>query len=422
MNKDFFSKSFLLIFTFLSVFFIIETQNYKYISSKTFITLFGLNLSIIIVYFLKNKRFLIYVNLLILFILIFFINFILFLTNPSNPLDGQKFKFITKNNYKPAVAPITFLKSEIEILPLSGLSNEKTVTANENGYWGIFESDEFGFNNKKGQHENILNTNNKKLIFLGDSMTQGSAVHQNETFVNIINDNKDFTTLNLAYGGNGFLLSLATYMEYGKHIKNSNVIFCFYEGNDFYEYEMEEKNNVILKKYFNKNYSQNLKDKNIIKDDLVRKKILQEKKMFLQKNKFKDKMIYYYSEIIKMNNLRKRIGLVNNKKEIYAYNNENFIVFEKILDQYQEIVSENDSSFTFIYIPSREHFYIGNPYHNNYEKIIRILKQKKINYIDLYKEMKNSQNPLDFFPKKIMRHFSAEGHKKLSKIIVENLY
>ena len=421
MTKDFFSKIFIFIFISLSVFFIIETQNYKYLNSKTFITLFVLNLVIIISYFLKSKRFLIYVNLLVSFFLIFFINFFLFLTDPSMPLASQKFKFIDENNYTPAVAPITFLKSDNEILPLSGLSNKKTVTANENGYWGIFNSDEFGFNNKKNLHKNILNANNKKLIFLGDSMTQGSAVHQNETFTHIINENKDFTVLNLAYGGNGLLLSLATYMEYGKHIKNSNVIFGFYEGNDFYEYEVEEKNNVILKKYFNKNYSQNLKNYNIKKDALVQNKILQEAK-FLQKNEFKDKMSYYYSEIIKMNHLRKRIGILNNNKEIYAYSNENFRVFEKILDQYQEILSENESSFTFLYIPSREHFYPGSPYNSVYEKTIKMLKRKNINYIDLYSEMKNSQNPLEFFPKKVMRHFSAEGHKKLSKIIIKNLY
>jgi hypothetical protein len=176
-----------------------------------------------------------------------------------------------------------------------------------------------------------------------------------------------------------------------------------------------------LKKYFNKNYSQNLKNYNIKKDALVQNKILQEAK-FLQKNEFKDKMSYYYSEIIKMNHLRKRIGILNNNKEIYAYSNENFRVFEKILDQYQEILSENESSFTFLYIPSREHFYPRSPYNSVYEKTIKMLKRKNINYIDLYSEMKNSQNPLEFFPKKVMRHFSAEGHKKLSKIIIKNLY
>ena len=122
-----------------------------------------------------------------------------------------------------------------------------------------------------------------------------------------------------------------------------------------------------------------------------------------------------------MNTFRKRIGLLNNKKEIYAYSSENLDVLEEILDLYKALTTKNNSSFTFIYIPAREHFYFGNTYQDNYEKIIKILNRKNIKYIDLYQEMKNYGDPLSFFPSKIMRHFSAEGHKKLSKIIIKNL-
>ena len=52
--------------------------------------------------------------------------------------------------------------------------------------------------------------------------------------------------------------------------------------------------------------------------------------------------------------------------------------------------------------------------HNYYDR-------NNIKYIDLYQEMKNYGDPLSFFPAKIMRHFSAEGHKKLSKILIKNL-
>ncbi|WP_440907766.1 hypothetical protein [Candidatus Pelagibacter sp.] len=327
---------------------------------------------------------------------------------------------MNENNYFPEVPPITHLKNNLEILPLSGLSNVMTVTANENNYWGTYLSDEYGFNNEKEQHIKIINAKNNKLIFLGDSMTQGSAVYQNENFVSIINENKNFTALNLAYGGNGLLLSLATYIEYGNHIQNSNIIFCFYEGNDFFEYEVEEKKNKKLKKYLTGNFSQNLISLNEKKDSIVKDKVSQQNKL-IEEDNLLNKINYYYNEIIKMNTIRKRIGLLNNKKEIYAYSSENFNVLEEILDLYKVLATKNNSSFTFIYIPAREHFYVGNTYQDNYEKIITILNRKNIKYIDLYQEMKNYGDPLSFFPAKIMRHFSAEGHKKLSKILIKNL-
>ena len=37
------------------------------------------------------------------------------------------------------------------IFPLSGFSNTKTIFCNENGYFSIFESDRYGFNNPDEQ-------------------------------------------------------------------------------------------------------------------------------------------------------------------------------------------------------------------------------------------------------------------------------
>ena len=74
-------------------------------------------------------------NLLVFFISIFIINLFLFFTDPSNPLQSERLKFMDKNNFYPTVPPITHLGDEIEIIPLSGLSNVDTVTSNENGYW-----------------------------------------------------------------------------------------------------------------------------------------------------------------------------------------------------------------------------------------------------------------------------------------------
>ena len=418
MHKDLFSKLFFILFVSFSIFTIIDTQIYKYVYSKPFIFLIIINLIIAIIFFFKNKRFLIYVNLLIFFISIFFINLFLFFTDPSNPLQSERLKFMNKNNFYPTVPPITLLKDEIEIFPLSGLSNVDTVTANENGYWGTYKSDEFGFNNITNQHEKILNTEKKKLIFIGDSMTLGSAVYQNENFVSIVNENPDITALNLGYGGNGLLLALASYIEYGKHIENAYLIFCFYEGNDFFEYEVVEKKHPVLIKYLEDNFSQNLLNFNEKKDKIIRNKMIHQKNRAL-KNKNKEKYNLYYKEILQLYTLRKKLGLLNNKKEMLAYSEENFNDFEKLLDKYKDLVKQNNSNFIFLYIPSREHFYLGHPYTDSYNKVLSILNNKDIKFIDLYSEMKKTGQPLDFYSRKIMRHFNSKGHKETSRIIID---
>ena len=47
-----------------------------------------------------------------------------------------------------SIYPMSHLKKkEIEIFPLSGISNVNSIHCNENGYYSIFQSDRFGFNN-----------------------------------------------------------------------------------------------------------------------------------------------------------------------------------------------------------------------------------------------------------------------------------
>ena len=102
-----------------------------------------------------------------------------------------------------------------------------------------------------------------------------------------------------------------------------------------------------------------------------------------------------------------------------AYSEENFNDFEKLLDKYKYLVKQNNSNFIFLYIPSREHFYLGHPYTDSYNKIISILNNKNIEFIDLYSEMKKTGQPLDFYSRKIMRHFNSNGHKETSRIITD---
>ena len=39
------------------------------------------------------------------------------------------------------------MKTDIPLMPLSGVSNRKTILCNENGYYAIYQSDRYGFNN-----------------------------------------------------------------------------------------------------------------------------------------------------------------------------------------------------------------------------------------------------------------------------------
>ena len=64
--------------------------------------------------------------------------------------DKEKFYHdLTKKDDQIVVTvyPSTIIEIEKNILPLSGISNSKTIYCNENGYYSVYLSDRYGFNN-----------------------------------------------------------------------------------------------------------------------------------------------------------------------------------------------------------------------------------------------------------------------------------
>ena len=70
----------------------------------------------------------------------------------------QFFKDLSADNknFTVTVAPTIFNDPNKNIHFLSGTSNYKTIDCNENGYFSIYLSDRFGFNNPNDQWESCL--------------------------------------------------------------------------------------------------------------------------------------------------------------------------------------------------------------------------------------------------------------------------
>ena len=62
----------------------------------------------------------------------------------------------------------------LSYFPLSGLSNRKTIHCNENGYYSIYQSDRYGFNNPDSEWDQ----QEIEYLLIGDSMTHGACVNR----------------------------------------------------------------------------------------------------------------------------------------------------------------------------------------------------------------------------------------------------
>ena len=103
---------------------------------------------IIINYYLPKKIQIIILNTFLVLIVVSYC-FEIYLVKNKNKKLNYYTNLVKVDGDVKVVIPIESFYSDIEdkILPLSGLSNSKTLHCNENGYYSIYTSDRFGFNN-----------------------------------------------------------------------------------------------------------------------------------------------------------------------------------------------------------------------------------------------------------------------------------
>ena len=293
-------------------------------------------------------------------------------------------EFYKKNDYRNAIvriAPIIFVNdNSYDIQPLSGVSNSMTIVCNENGYYKVYNSDKHGFaNSNEVWSEKIID-----FVIIGDSHAQGECVQEKDTISGHLRKQQN-TVLNLAMGGNGPLLSLATLVEYIPHVNAKNILYIF-NDTDFEDLNRELENDILKKYLLQKNYSQNL----FFKQDKI--------DIFL-KNYFDYNFNIFFSKaeqgtllnFVKLASLRNlmtsKISILQNRYKaaenikINDLSLPNYDYIESLLIFAKNISLKNNSKLYFIYVPTYRHFFTDKSQEKN--RIIEIAKKLDIETIDL---------------------------------------
>ena len=167
----------------------------------------------------------------------------LFVENKNSPiLKNEKLillEQLRKSNIDtyPSIIPNIFLnKNEIDLYPLAGVSNVKTVFCKEGPEFSIYQSDRYGFNNPDNQW-------NKKIdhVLVGDSFAQGACVNEGEDIASRLRTLSGESVLNLGMAGNGPLIELASLKEYVSDINVKNILWVYFERNDLDDLKKKKK-------------------------------------------------------------------------------------------------------------------------------------------------------------------------------------
>ena len=96
-------------------------------------------------------------------------------------------------------------------------------------------------------------------------------------------------------------------------------------------------------------------------------------------------------------------------------------IFRDILLKSNQMVSDWNGKFYFVYLPAWNRYSTGNK-HPNRDFVLQTIKELQIPIIDVHSEVfKTHPDPLSLFPFRKYNHYNAEGYKLVAEAIVKQL-
>jgi len=324
----------------------------------------------------------------------------------------------------PLAAPINLIQDmdyKADILPLGTISNKTTVVCNETGENLVYITDKHGFNNPQG----IWSEKTIDILMIGDSFAQGECVQPSNNIAGVLTK-KGYKVINLGAGGNGMLCELAGLTEYGNHIKPKIVFWIYFEGNDLSDLAAERQEPMLMK-YLEGNFTQNLIDKQSDIDSILEGYLEKKIKLGLEDRKKSEfsrfiKKINYdtFKNIIKLNTLRDWFRPLP-----YPDPDELFI---KILTNAKIRVSSWGGELYFVYLPAWERYTFnrntrfGNADYHNRIQMLSMVKDLNIKTIDITDVFNSNPDTLSLFAyRHIGAHYNPKGYKLIGETLIKDL-
>lgn len=326
----------------------------------------------------------------------------------------------------PAILPCDFIDSNgiqgnenPSLFPVGGISQKTIVVCNEGGEYGIYESDEHGFNNPYG----VFSHNNLDLVLIGDSYTNGYCVKAGEDIGSVLRRTGK-TVLNLGMGGNGPLLELAALKEYAEPLKPKIVLWMYYEANDISIDLEDEKTSPLLVRYLDEDFSQGLLDKQEEIDRALGAYVGRRAVALRNGQPWREKYARVFrilTHVIKLWHLRSRLGIAPFPSPPPSPSQ--LAMFARILEKARTITSSWGGAFYVVYLPALER-YSRRVQHGSFmgrDQVLSLVRRLNIPIIDIHETFMKHPDPVSLFPFRAREHYTKEGYRLVAQTISAHL-
>jgi PAS domain S-box-containing protein len=320
--------------------------------------------------------------------------------------------------------------SGVEVLPLASISEKLTVVCNDSGEFLTYTSDRHGFHNPPSVWSAPI-----EIVAVGDSFTKGWCVGPDDNFVSLIRQHHP-GTLNLGMEGNGPLVMLATLKEYAEIVKPKVVLWFYFEGNDLGDLRRERQNSILMHYLANKEFSQGLVNRQAEIDHALAAYLQNvpktswsiKLKEISERIKKTETLPQLFTNIVKLNKLRERLGLVYGAKPTSPLHERAVprsdevpqikLLFD-VLSQAKKSVGEWGGSLYFIYLPARYRYDPSDsgPVRARYA-VLQTANKAGLPVIDMHPIFMAQKDPLSLFSLRLADHYNEEGNRLVAQEVL----
>lgn len=313
--------------------------------------------------------------------------------------------------------------SKIDLFPLGGVSNAVTIGCNLNGYWSLYKSDRYGFNNP----DLVWETNGPDVFLFGNHEVHSNCLNRPFDIASLLRAKNlnDLNFINLGINSNGPITNYATLKEYSRK-KVPKHIFWFFDEDTELDWIISDLKNIFLKNYFyNTNFNQDLinKQKNI--DELIKNKI--KLKLKIENEKEKKAKSINKEKIIKF--LKLTFVRTYSIEKFFTLSKNNTVKNEMVPKEFKELTallidfsSKNNIKPHFVFMPTYKRYFKKHNFKNDLsDEIIKIAKDKGFDVINLIIDFDDYEDPKKLFAIKYYNGYSKDGNILIANKISEYL-
>lgn len=305
-------------------------------------------------------------------------------------------------------SPALLEPDSLPIVPLAGRSRTTTVECNENGQHLIVESDRYGFNNPDRAYATPAS-----ILLLGDSFAYGYCVRPGRDIASLLRA-RGLELVNLGYPGTGPLIQLGHLREYGPIVRPSVVLWVYFHGNDLMNLAGEYQQ-PALRRYLVSEYRQDLPARQAEIDTFWASVVDWEA---LQSNAAPP---FPLMEIVLLQPLRER--LIGRRESSIdparSVANTTFDPFDAAVEQMAAEADRLGAQLYFVFLPAYGEF-IGKSMGNR-DEVLASLRTRGVPIIDFEKRLRETGDPLQYYPFREHAHFDEAGYTLLAEQILEVL-